>query len=194
MQANTSSINNIGYAGEARIKLLIGNKPVVLRLNNAGTEHLGTLLSIALSGDTNNIQSLKNRVPSKFGFQIEMGMNTGDWRNLLYGVTPVTSGVWGTAVHEASDSIYLNNPLVIGKTQFTALVSNSLVQRNYTVTDNTNLRIMLMNNLNQELAIIQDLGEKERTLPLLYTALINGQDALIEWTLYILNMDKENNK
>lgn len=176
----------IGYKGVVELQFKNGSHKHSLVVNNEGTEELGTLISIVLSGDQRNIASISQRTASHIGFQ--MKINEREWRDLVSVPATITSGVWGPSVNSIMDSKFVNNPDVIGKAQFSAVMSTGSVIRGYNISSKYDMRLVLRNSLGSALAYINEAANKEdRSLPLLYTALVNGQDALIVWSMFILN-------
>ena len=187
METNALITNNVGYVGSVKITYKDRGHKHSVYLHNEGTQYLGNLISIALAGDSRNIDSIRNRCASAISFEVKMSEN--EWRTLISGTSPITSSVWGEAVGTIEDSKFNDNPNVIGRNRFSSIMSTGLVIRGYgTTVQNQDLRLRLINNRNEDLAYIYDLASSEdRDLPMLYTALENGQDALIDWTMYILN-------
>ena len=67
-------------------------------------------------------------------------------------------------------------------------MSTGSVIRGYNVSSKYDMRLVLRNSSGSALAYINEAANKDdRSLPLLYTALVNGQDALIVWSMFILN-------
>ena len=54
----------IGYKGIVELQFKNGDHKHSLMVNNEGTEELGTLISIVLSGDQRNIASISQRAAS----------------------------------------------------------------------------------------------------------------------------------
>lgn len=187
MSLTSDVINNIGYEGIVTITYKHKGYKHSIKVHNEGTVQLGDLISIAISGDQRNINSLQNRSPSLLGF--EMQLNEEEWRPLIAYNIPITSRVWGNSVPTSTeDSKFIDNPNVIGKNRFSATIPSGAVNRGNTPNNAMAVRLKLLNSLGQDLAYFTELkDEKERKLPLLYTALTSGQDALIDWTMYILN-------
>ena len=181
METNTIIQNGFGYQGVVKITYKDRGHKHSVTLRNEGTSYLGDLISIALSGDLRSLSSIEDRCASSLTFELYDG---NEWRNLLSVSSPLTSSVWGEAVTDVS-----NNTDVIGKNKFSAIIPTSSIIRGYdSLVESRNLRLKLSNNRGEDLAYINDtIGSDARTLPLLYTALISGQDALIDWTMYILN-------
>lgn len=187
MEINPSIINNVGYLGIVTITYKDRGHKHSVKIYNEGTQYLGDLISIAISGDRRNITSIQNRCPSFLNF--EMQLNEQEWRPLLAYNIPITSSVWGSSVPTTTeDSAFVNNPNVIGRNRFSALIPTGSVNRGNNVSNAMSARLKLVNNLGQDLAYITETNDQQdRDLPLLYTALTNGQDALVDWTMYILN-------
>lgn len=184
--SDTSIKSNIGYYGSVVITFKNGKYKNKIKLHNEGTEALGTLISIALSGDLRNINSISERCASRIGFQLKISET--EWRDLITAPSVVTSSVWGPSVGTIEDSEFQGNPNVIGTVQFSSVMSTGSVIRGYNVESSYDMRMILRNSLGEDLAYIVELGSQdERKLPLMYTALVNGQDALINWTMFILN-------
>ena len=180
----------IGYKGLVDIQFKNGSHKHTLTVNNEGTEELGTVISIVLSGDLRNIASIGQRSASNIGLQIRI--NEDEWRDLVSVPATITSGVWGPSVNSISDNKFVNNPDVIGKAQFSAVMNTGSVIRGYNVSGKYDMRLVLLNSRGAALAYINEAANKEdRSLPLLYTALVNGQDALIVWSMFILNYKEQ---
>ena len=62
----------IGYKGVVELQFKNGSHKHSLLVNNEGTEELGTLISIVLSGDQRNIASISQRAASHIGLQSEV--------------------------------------------------------------------------------------------------------------------------
>lgn len=180
----------IGYKGLVDIQFKNGSHKHTLTVNNEGTEELGTIISVVLSGDQRNIASIGQKSASSIGLQLKI--NDNEWRDLVSVPATITSGVWGPSVNSISDSKFVNNPDVIGKTQFSAVMTTGSVIRGYNVSGRYDMRLVLQNSQGVALAYINEAANKEeRSLPLLYTALVNGQDALIVWSMFILNYKEQ---
>lgn len=182
MGIDATTKNSLGYQGCVRITYNNRGHKHSVYVHNEGTEYLGNIITIALSGDTKNITELPRLIPSSLGFEVIK--NNGDVRNLLSSRVPLTSGVWGTSVADT------NTPLnVIGKTQYNAIISSDSLIKGYS--SNDRFRLKLMNKKNQILAYISDSSDtsnSSRPLALLYQALDGGQDAMIDWIMYISNI------
>ena len=180
----TAAISNgVTYKGYARITFVNKNRKHTIKINNAGTSVLGDVISRALAGE--NIQS---RVPSLLGFQmlINNGTTTTE-RNLLNRDVPFTGIVYGDSVNTADVTIP-SNAQIIGAVQLT-----SVIQSGYTIpgmnVESRTLRITMLNSLKEPLAYIYDNNPaEENQLALLYEALSSGQDAIIDWVMYIMNL------
>lgn len=184
--SKTNIVNNIGYYGSVVITFKNKGRKHSIKVHNEGTEDLGTLISIALCGDQRNINLLTGRCASRIGFQLRI--SDTEWRDLITAPSVITSSVWGPSVGEIENSEFQNNDNVIGVTQFSSVMSTGSVIRGYNVNSSYDMRLVLRNSRGEDLAYINELGtEQDRSLPLLYTALTNGQDALINWTMFILN-------
>lgn len=173
--------NNIGYAGEVKISYPHNGYKRSVYLHNAGTPELGNILSQILAGDfrviTNNTAG---RIVTHLGFSRRQG--NADY-SLLTSNPPITSSVWGSAVPTNSNSAFYNNSNIIGKNRFSSVISYNLVIKGININDSSVLKLSLFSNEGLELATIEDTEH----LPALYQALVNGQDALIDWTMYLLN-------
>ena len=181
MKTNAFIRNSFGYQGLVKITYKDRGYQHSVMLKNEGTKYLGDLISIVLAGDLTSLDSVKDRCPSALNFEVEM--NANEWRSLLSINSPLTSGVWGEVVPD------IENTNAIGKTKFSSVISTGSVIRGYdSAVNGKNLRLKLINNRKEELAYIYDKTDNtNRTLPLLYTALVNGQDALVDWTMFIQN-------
>ena len=187
-QSRVVSKNVVGYEGYVRITYNNRGKSHSVKLFNEGTKNLGDLISIAIAGDTNNINTIINRCPSYLDFETvqNKGTNDEEIRSLLTTSIPLTSKVWGPAVNDF-DSEIQNSETIIGKAQFSAVISSNFIIRGRTLNAVTEPRLKLTNNLGQDLAYIYDKNVSNKQLPLLYNALVNNQDALIDWIMYIMN-------
>lgn len=187
-QSRVVSKNVVGYEGYVRITYNNRGKSHSVKLFNEGTKNLGDLISIAIAGDTNNIGTIINRCPSYLDFETVQNKGTDDEeiRSLLTTSIPLTSKVWGPAVNDF-DSEIQNSETIIGKAQFSAVISSNFIIRGRTLNAVTEPRLKLTNNLGQDLAYIYDKNVSNKQLPLLYNALVNNQDALIDWIMYIMN-------
>lgn len=186
METNTYTTTPIGYYGSVDITIKNKNRKYKINMHNAGTQALGNLISIALSGDAQNIGSIPNRCPNKLTFDF---LQDGVWRPLLSSASPLTSSVWGVSVPPAEDdSQFLNNTNIIGQNRFSTIVNTGSILRGFASAVSTSTtRLCLINNLGEELATLERTGTENNPFILLYTALTSGQDALIDWTMYILN-------
>lgn len=185
MESRAITSVNMGYEGIAHITLKDKRSKFEFTLQNEGTEALGELISIALSGDPIALETLRVRKPANLSFEIAANAAGTQYRTLIAGRVPLTSAVWGSAVK--SDTTSDN---IIGRTQFTAFVSASSVIFGSNVTSAT-LRLRLSDINGNDLAYITD---NSGNLAMMYTALCAGQDAIVEWTMYILNYAKKNNE
>ena len=185
-QTNAFSTTSVGYYGSVEIILKNGTKKYNLKLHNAGTTALGDLISIALCGDLQNLNTLQTRCANQLTFDFSQD---GEWRPLLSVSTPLTSAVWGISVpQDAEESQFYNNINVIGKTRFSCIISTETVLTGFSsLVNQGTARLCLLNSRNEVLATIERNGPDDDTFSLLYTALTSGQDALINWTMYILN-------
>lgn len=187
MQTNGIAKNQLSYAGIVEIKYKNNN---ILKFHNAGTTALGDLIGIALSGDQRNISTISSRVPSKLGFYVDIGNEESNRRSLIVGTVPITSAVWGLDVGQTvSDYESLAD---IGKVQYSSIISSGQVQLGYENIVNSNrLQLQLINNRDEVMAtIIEEVTDTDRNLPMLYTALCGGQDALIHWTMFFMNYNQ----
>lgn len=189
METNTLITNNVGYIGSVKITYRYKNTSHSIRIKNEGTSSLGDLISIALSGDQRNINTISSRCPNSIGFEFRLN-STSEYRQLLSNNAPITSSIWGASVNDIENSTFSGNSNVIGKNRFSAIISTGLSIPGFSssLSSADTIRLKLVNSRGESLAYISEYSTtEEKSLPLLYTALVNGQDALIEWTMYILN-------
>lgn len=189
-KSKVDSLSNFGYEGYVRITYNNRGKKHSVKLHNMGTEFLGNLISIAIVGDPNNIDTIVNRSPSFLTFEavINKGKDNEQTKPLLTTKVPITSKVWGPSVNDF-DNIAQNNKNIIGKSQLSALISCNYIIRGQTLSNSVVPRLKLINNLGQDLAYLYDDNTSNKQLPLLYNALQNNQDALIDWIMYIMNVE-----
>lgn len=182
---NSLASNSLDYKGIVTVKLNKGNKSYSVPMHNAGTEYLGNFISKALACYyVNNVTSMKNDAPT--WFNLEYQDSSKNWQPLLKNVVPLTGTTYGKDTSDLST--------VLGKVRFVIpLQSSSVIIR--TGIANRNIRISLYNNRvpKEILATIE--GEKlgddiNVTLHTLYDALTSGQDAMINWVMFILNQTK----
>lgn len=189
VKIKSKASNQFGYQGYGRITFTNKGKKFSVVIHNKATKNLGDLISIALCGDLRNIDSISRRVPCYIGFEaiIDEGKSTEQVRSLLVSPATITSKVWGPAVNDFESDIQ-NSLDVIGKSQFTAVIPSNYVIRGFTLGGALVPRLKLTNSIGQDLAYIyDDPNSNAKQLPLLYNALMQGQDALVDWVMYILN-------
>ena len=100
---------------------------------------------------------------------------------------PFTGTTYGNAVNSSNDPTG-----TIAKVQFTAAIPTSAVIRRSNLNGKAIRMVMWNNNIpKQPLAFIQGVVNSADTIgsniKLLYEALRSGQDAVVDWIMYILN-------
>ena len=181
-----SSTNSFQYSGIARVHLTQKGKEYSFTVHNQGTDNLGNFFMKSLSGYySTNIDAYKSDRPQWFSFEYEDA--PGNWIPLIKSVVPFTGTTYGNAVNSSNDPTG-----TIAKVQFTAAIPTSAVIRRSNLNGKAIRMVMWNNNIpKQPLAFIQGVVNSADTIgsniKLLYEALRSGQDAVVDWIMYILN-------
>ena len=182
MYLQTIGNNCLGYVGEAKVTIKDRGYAHSFFLHNRGTDKLGTLISIVLAGDLKEMANIGNRRPSSIGFEYKAGDSEDSWISLLAGRVPLSSSVWGAAACIDPNSKVDRN-LVIGMNKYSAIFTSNSVRLGFINSlKGRPIRLILKNSMNQDLAEIRN-----DKLDKLYIALSAGQDALIDWSMYLVN-------
>mgnify|MGYP006907953443 CR=1 FL=1 len=179
----SNSINTLGYIGEVTINLKQGNRYNTIKVHNQGTTSLGLFLAKALVGNFN-----KQDTPQWFKFEYQ-DTNSGQWNSLLRGTIPLTGGTY-IPIDEKQLDTKVDPSSTIGKVKFVAVAQSNNVRVTSVTGKLLRLSIWDGNVVSNVLAEIKGDNpstETNQDLQLMYTALTGGQDAVINWTMYITN-------
>lgn len=182
----TNSSNGLSYTGVVHIDFLKNDATFHIKLHNQGTISLGTFFSKALAGSFS-----KDDCPQWLNFESED--SPGRWQSLLRVAVPFTGTTY--VPQEMSDAN--DTPATIGEVKFVATLQSNNVRS--TSVENKLLRLSMWNNRTPQnaLAYIEDetiSGDINKNLILTYNALSSGQDAVVNWLMYITNKTKEVSK
>lgn len=182
---DTISSNSISYKGVVKIDISQKGKHFPLTMFNNGTVYLGLLFSKILAGYFNS-----SDIPKWFDFEVSEGQ--GIWRSLVRTSVPLTGATYYPLTGNDGDPLVEDgDPTgMIGKVKFVATLQSSNI-KSFSTT-NKLLRFSMWDNNAQRqcLATLGDSstdGEMNSNLQLMYDALKAGQDAIITWTMYIIN-------
>lgn len=179
----SNSINTLGYIGEVTIKLKQGNRYNTIKVHNQGKTALGLFLAKALVGNFN-----KKDTPQWFKFEYE-DTDSKQWNSLLRGTVPLTGGTY-IPITEGDIDKEVDPSSTIGKVKFVAVAQSNNVR--VTSVDRKRLRLSIwdgnvVSNILAEIKGEDTNSETNEDLQLMYTALTGGQDAVVNWTMYITN-------
>ena len=174
MHINTNTLNTFGYKGVARITIKNKTRKHSFLLTNEGTSILGSVIVDALANRFNS-----RRIPQWVGFDVQ---RDAEYQTILNRQIPFTGIVTGDSVNDPE----LPQENVIGKIQFTAVITSSDLIRS--IYSGNNFRLKMISSSGEDLAYIYDIRPTaQNQLQLLYNALYSGQDALIDWIMYFSN-------
>ena len=177
MQSNSKNI--LQYAGNVVVQLKHKNKLNTLHIHNQGTTNLGLFLAKALTGKFN-----KEDCPTWFNFEYQDSVS-GRWIPLLRVIVPLTGATYFPVADPTTD-LDVNDPTgTIGKVKVIATAQSSNTR--VTAVGNSKLRLSLWDGKVSPtlLAEVSGDGAINDDLQLMYTALRSGQDAIVNWTMYI---------
>lgn len=169
----TVSRNTISYEGKVKVTLRNRGLSKQFVVNNNGTVNLGLFFAKALLQSYNTADT-----PQWLALEYKDGDR---WSMLTRSMSPLTGGTYFPQT-DTSDHI--------GEVKFISVLQQSNV-RNISINGKT-LRLSLYDN-NYEKKVLAFIGgdnsvpETQNDLSNLYTAILGGQDAIIEWQMLIYN-------
>lgn len=169
----TVSRNKVLYEGKVKVTLRNRGLSKQFVVNNNGTVNLGLFFAKALLQSYNTADT-----PQWLALEYKDGDN---WSMLTRSMSPLTGGTYFPQ-NETSDHI--------GEVKFISVLQQSNV-RSISISGKT-LRLSLYDN-NYAKKVLAFIGgdnsspETQNDLSNLYTAILGGQDAIIEWQMLIYN-------
>lgn len=169
----TVSRNKVLYEGKVKVTLRNKGLSKQFVVNNNGTVNLGLFFAKALLQSYNTADT-----PQWLALEYKDGDR---WSMLTRSMSPLTGGTYFPQT-ETSDHI--------GEVKFISVLQQSNV-RSISINGKT-LRLSLYDN-NYEKKVLAFIGgdssvlETQNDLSNLYTAILGGQDAIIEWQMLIYN-------
>ena len=169
----TVSRNKVLYEGKVKVTLRNKGLSKQFVVNNNGTVNLGLFFAKALLQSYNTADT-----PQWLALEYKDGDR---WSMLTRSMSPLTAETYFTQ-NETSDHI--------GEVKFISVLQQSNV-RSISINGKT-LRLSLYDN-NYEKKVLAFIGgdnsvlETQNDLSNLYTAILGGQDAIIEWQMLIYN-------
>lgn len=185
MKADSNT--HISYQGIVTLTLIDGKNKLSFPLHNQGTTNLGLFFSKSLAGYyLNNQDAYRKDRPQWFMFEYKDN-SSDNWNPLLANDLPFTAP---TYIDMSSDTSTNNPENTIGKVRFVAAIPSSSARINYSLSGR-DLRISMYDVSKKLLAYIEGSSSEEndvyKNLKTLYEGLRGGQDAAIDWSLYITN-------
>ena len=169
----TVSRNKVLYEGKVKVTLRNKGLSKQFVVNNNGTVNLGLFFAKALLQSYNTADT-----PQWLALEYKDGDR---WSMLTRSMSPLTGGTYFPQT-ETSDHI--------GEVKFISVLQQSNV-RSISI-DGKTLRLSLYDN-NYDKKVLAFIGgdnsvpETQNDLSNLYTAILGGQDAIIEWQMLIYN-------